>query len=237
MDTKIPMLTNMGRFLRHVFSMLHFSKKKQRPMADRPFTSSKEYWERRYSKGGTSGTGSYGVLARFKADIINDLLITYSINTAIEFGCGDGNQLNLIRYPSYIGYDVSQTSIRKCEQLFSGDNSKEFRHGSVHHGEKSDLALSLDVIYHLVEDEVFERHMTTLFGSARKLVVIYSSNENNSGNEAHHVRHRKFTDWIKQNIPEWSLIKTIPNRHPYKGDGATGSSADFFIYTQHSANN
>lgn len=37
------------------------------------FPSSKEYWEQRYAGGGTSGAGSYGKLAEFKAEIINYL--------------------------------------------------------------------------------------------------------------------------------------------------------------------
>ena len=41
---------------------------------------------------------------------------------------------------------------------------------------------SLDVIYHLVEDEILKSYMTTLFGTARKLVIIYSSNEITPGN-------------------------------------------------------
>lgn len=44
-------------------------------------------------QGGTSGAGSYGVLAEFKAEVINSLLLEHSILTAIEFGCGDGSQL------------------------------------------------------------------------------------------------------------------------------------------------
>ena len=38
-----------------------------------PFQS-KRYWEKRYAQNKTSGTGSYGKLAKFKADIINDFL-------------------------------------------------------------------------------------------------------------------------------------------------------------------
>lgn len=234
---KIPMQDGVRKFIKRVYAHLHNPKDKQLATTNISFTSSQEYWEQRYLQGGTSGAGSYGILAKYKADIINNLLVEHSINSAIEFGCGDGSQLKAIRYSSYIGYDVSQTSIRMCKELFCSDNSKEFHLASEHHGEKSDLALSLDVIYHLVEDEVFEQYMTTLFGTARKLVVIYSSNNNNSNTESKHVRHRKFTDWVEQNIPEWSLIKIIPNKYPYQGDGTKGSFADFFIYTQRIANN
>ena len=37
-----------------------------------------------------------------------------------------------------------------------------------------DLSLSLDVIYHLVEDRVFDLHMKTLFYSS-KYVIIFST--------------------------------------------------------------
>jgi hypothetical protein len=40
-----------------------------------------------------------------------------------------------------------------------------------------DLELSLDVIYHLVEDEVFDAYMRSLFAHAGRFVVIYSSNK------------------------------------------------------------
>jgi hypothetical protein len=36
--------------------------------------------------------------------------------------------------------------------------------------------LSLDVIYHLVETEMFDLHMIHLFQSASRFVIIYSTN-------------------------------------------------------------
>jgi hypothetical protein len=33
----------------------------------------------------------------------------------------------------------------------------------------------MDVIYHLMENAAFENHMHTLFGAARRFVIIYSS--------------------------------------------------------------
>ncbi len=236
MNKNISIRTSLRNLLEYLYTLLRIQKVKPYATTNKNFTSSQDYWEQRYLQGGTSGAGSYGVLAEFKAEVINSLLLEHSILTAIEFGCGDGSQLKKIKYPSYIGYDVSPTAIQKCKNIFRDDKSKEFHFGSEHHGGKSDMTLSLDVIYHLVEDEIFEKYMTTLFGTARKLVVIYSSNENNSGNGSKHVRHRKFTDWVEQNISEWSLIKKIPNKHPYQGNGTKGSFADFFIYTQRSAN-
>src|SRR5690348_11631317 len=59
------------------------------------FAGSSIYWEQRYLAGGTSGAGSFGRLAQFKAETINAFASRANIQTVIEFGCGDGRQLRL----------------------------------------------------------------------------------------------------------------------------------------------
>lgn len=195
------------------------------------FVGSEDYWNRRYALGGTSGPGSYGVLAEFKARVLNELVRDENIRSVIEFGCGDGNQLLLAKYPQYTGFDISERAVSVCRSRFKYDNSKSFKLLSEYSGETAELALSLDVIYHLVEDEVFEMHMGRCFVSATRYVVVYSTNtEQQMSKQAHHVRHRRFTDWIVTNCHGWVLAKHVENLHAYKGDLAVGSSADFFIY-------
>jgi len=98
-------------------------------------------------------------------------------------------------------------------------------------GQQADLALSLDVIYHLVEDPVFQDYMSKLFGAANRYVVIYSSDTNDDrGYKGTHVRHRMFSRWVQKNAKRWKLIQHVPNRYPYKGDYTKGSFAEFFIY-------
>jgi hypothetical protein len=198
---------------------------------NRPITNSAEYWEKRYSAGGDSGAGSYAFFAEFKADVLNRFVSTHHVQTVIEFGCGDGNQLTLAKYPSYLGFDVSATAISHCRKRFPSDSQKSFRLMSEFAGETADLALSLDVIYHLVEDAVFEQCMHTLFRSGSRYVIIYASDtDDNRGYEGTHVKHRKFTQWIQQNAPAWKLLEHLPNRYPYTGDYRKGSFAEFFIY-------
>ncbi len=195
------------------------------------FPGSEKYWEQRYSSGGNSGVGSYNQFAQFKAEIINTFVDKHSVKTVIEFGCGDGNQLLLANYPSYIGIDVSQKVVDLCVDKFSGSTNKQFKLMKDHDKETAELSLSLDVIYHLVEDEVFEAYMQVLFKAANRYVIIYSSDsDDNSGCEGSHVRHRRFTKWIQNNIHRWELIKHIPNKYPYIGDNTTGSFADFYMY-------
>src|ERR1700754_3603743 len=73
------------------------------------FTSSAEYWEERYRYGGNSGAGSYNRLAAFKANVLNEFVAANDIRSVIEFGSGDGAQLELAKYPDYTGVDVSDT--------------------------------------------------------------------------------------------------------------------------------
>ena len=199
--------------------------------SSKPFPGSGKYWEDRYNSEGNSGVGSYGKFAAFKAEVINAFVATRGVQSVVEFGCGDGNQLMLARYPTYAGYDVSETAVRQCQRLFSGDATKMFAFMSQYRGERADLVLSLDVIYHLVEDRVFEDYMRTLVGAADRYVIIYASNsDDNREYQGPHIKHRKFSAWLQQNALDWDLLEHIPNRHPYRGDHTEGSFAEFFIY-------
>jgi len=192
---------------------------------------SPDYWEKRYASGGNSGDGSYGRLSTFKADILNEFLKSENINSVIELGCGDGHQLSIIDYPSYTGLDISPSIIEACKNKFKTDTAKAFKvykPGLLERGElkKADLALSLDVLYHLVEKEVFINYLKDLFSFSNKWVIVYSTNYNE--NEAEHIVHRKFTDEVAQLFPDWRLEKEIKNKYP--GLGEQESMADFFLF-------
>jgi hypothetical protein len=198
------------------------------------FQSSRVYWQQRYATGGNSGSGSYQRLALFKAEVLNDFVHSNHIQSVVEFGCGDGNQLVLAAYPSYLGFDVSLEALTICKSLFVLDHTKQFRLLETYQGEQAELALSLDVIYHLVEDVVFEDYMRRLFNSATRFVIIYSSNtEQNPILRPPHVRHRCFTAWVEQHARDWVLKRHVPNRFPLGCDDQVDqqSFADFFIYT------
>ena len=190
-----------------------------------------QYWEKRYSSGGNSGAGSYGKLALYKAEIINQFVKENSVLSVIEFGCGDGNQLGLANYPTYIGFDVSETAIWICKKRFKTDATKSFRILDDYQGEQADLTLSLDVIFHLLEENLFFEYMRNLFISSNKFVIIYSSNsDDNKDFIGTHMRQWKFTDWVDQNQPDWVLLRHIPNKYPYRKEVKESSISDFFIY-------
>jgi SAM-dependent methyltransferase len=193
------------------------------------FRSSAEYWEQNYARGGTSGPGSYHAAADAKAAFLNDFVRVHEVRSVIEFGCGDGNQLSLADYPRYTGLDVSRSAIELCKRRFAGDATKSFflydgacfadRAGLF----TADLALSLDVIYHLTEDAVFDAYMAHLFAAGARFVVLYATNREIPGT-APHVRHRHFAQWVEAHGQAWQLLHVTPGPNPGQ------DRADFFTY-------
>jgi len=213
---KIPVL---GPFIRNIYRLL-------KPL--KPFSNSESYWENRYMSGGTSGAGSFGKLARYKAEIINGFVCKHNIKSVIEHGCGDGNQLKLAKYKFYTGFDVSSAAISLCKKSFHGDNSKIFKTNEEYNYETAELALSLDVIFHLVEDDIYQSYMKRLFNSSEKFVIIYSSNKDTGPDQ--HERHRKFTVDVDKKFSDWKLVQHIPNKYPFTDNINKGSMSNFYIY-------
>ena len=190
------------------------------------YSNAAAYWENRYRKNGNSGDGSYGKAAIYKASIINHFIQENEIESVIEFGCGDGNQLKQYNIKNYTGYDVAPSSIGKCKSSFKNDTGKRFElYKPFHYKSPSqaaaELALSIDVIYHLVEDKVYRLYMQHLFESSTRYVIIYAWDQEGSQNQ--HVKPREFSTWVNEHQPCWKLIQLITSK-PSEG------YCDFFMY-------
>lgn len=166
--------------------------------------------------------------------MLNEFVRSNAVQSVIEFGCGDGHQLSLATYPSYVGLDVSPSAIERCKQMFAEDDTKSFFLYSTPHFVdranvfRAELAMSLDVIYHLVEDEIFNDYMRHLFDAATRFVIIYSSDDSSIVDSAPHVRHRQFSTWVEENMPTWTLMETVKNPN----DDRAGSVVHFAVYEQ-----
>ena len=127
---------------------------------------------------GTSGAGSYGEVGDFKADIIKNLIDKYDIKSTLEYGCGDGNQIGLIDYDNYIGFDVAEYAVKICESKFKDDPRKKF---SVYDPRtfnftkyNADMVVCLDVLYHITDDNDFNATLDAIFFTSNKLVVLFT---------------------------------------------------------------
>lgn len=193
------------------------------------FRNSTHYWDERYRLGGNSGAGSFGAVARFKADFMNRFVAETGANTVLELGCGDGNQLSLATYPSYLGLDTSNTAVTMCTRKFSGEPSRSFMEYRCEHARtistylSADVTVSQDVIYHLIEDEVFENYMHLMFAACCRYAVFFSSDKEEPGSHLH-VRHRNFTKFAQEHYREFNLVHVEPNPHPDL------SFANFYVF-------
>lgn len=224
------MADSMRRRLRRLVSTLPAARWLARTVLSLGFTNSPDYWEKRYAGGGDSGPGSRNELAEFKATVLKQFISEHGITSVVDLGCGDGRQIGLIEVDRYVGLDVSPTAVDICKNRFKDDPSKTFHVlGSTERFDslsiaKADMAMSLDVLYHLVEDEIFETYLRNLFSSAERFVVIYSTNFDQYG-ESPHVRHRRFTEFVRRHVDGWVFYQKIDN--PHMGDYP---EVDFFIF-------
>lgn len=193
------------------------------------FRTSADYWERRYRAGLDSGDGSHGELADFKRQFLNDFLSRNAVETVIDLGCGDGVQIEGVAFPSYLGLDIAPRAIQMCQERYRTDSAKAFLlipptdSARLELFLSADLTVSLDVIYHLVEEETFERHLAMLFGMSRRHVIVYSS-DSPVVSTLPHVRHREFTSRVASLFPEFELRTRVGNPFP------DVSAAEFFVF-------
>lgn len=195
----------------------------------KPFRSGK-YWEQRYMEGGDSGAGSFGKLAAYKSDYINNLVREFSIESVVEWGCGNGQQLKSFNISDYTGIDISPTAIAQCQEQFAQDADKRFLELKQAGDVEAELSMSLDVLYHLIEDKAYHKHLKQVFDSAQKYVLIYSC-DLEGGSYGVHVKPRKFTRDVERGFPAWRLMRHEVNPFPLDELGPKeGSWSDFYLF-------
>lgn len=194
------------------------------------FRGSTEYWRKRYRLGGDSGEGSSGAAAAYKAAVLNGFVSKHKVGTVIEFGCGDGRQLEYGHYPNYIGVDISLDALEMCRDRFAEDVSKKFITIEDYRGETAELAMSIDVIFHLVEDAVYEEYLKMLFSSGEQFVIIYSTDEVFHGATMKHVRHRNVSNDVAERFPSFQRMLEEEAMLPTPVEFNQGLGTLFLIY-------
>jgi len=194
------------------------------------FHGSDRYWKQRYRLGGDSGAGSSGTAAAYKAQVLNDFVCAHGISDVIEFGCGDGRQLALARYPNYLGLDISPEAINRCRTRFADDPGKHFSLLEEYAGEMASLALSLDVLFHLVEDEIYFAYLARLFAASHRFVIVYSTSRNDAPRTLRHVRHRPVETDIANHFTDFVRLTTLEATLPSPVEQGEGGYTRFFIY-------
>lgn len=215
--------TSPYRFARKIYRFLiKFKKKKEFDYIN--------LWERNYNEGKDSGSGSYGILAEFKSEIINNFVKQHELKNVIEFGCGDGNQLKYMNYKNYLGLDVSKSAIKLCSSIFRDDHAKSFflydpkffyNNGFL----KSELVICLDVLYHIIPEVDFKKTLQDIFSCSSKFIILYTDTESYKNfyyQPDTHIYHRNIFDYLSI-FTEFRIIELIEQRYKKL------SSANFLI--------
>lgn len=183
-----------------------------------------EYRDRRYRAGKDAGEGTREERGSYKAQYVGALIKEREIASVVDWGCGDGQVLEKIDLhgAAYTGLDVSATVIERLRARFSGRPECRFElSDGFDSRNRCDLALSMDVLFHLPSDADYHDYLSNLFGSAERFVLVYST-DCPSGRTAGHVRRRKFSADIAERFPEWELSSLEPPLDE--------SLAAFFLY-------
>jgi SAM-dependent methyltransferase len=194
------------------------------------FRNSRQYWESRYRLGGHSGEGSRGEAQLYKTGVINRFVEDNAINSVIEFGCGDGQQLRTLHIPHYVGVDVSPTVLSVCRKEFGGDPSKDFVLLDHYAGQRAELSMSIDVIFHLVEDNTYDNYLTRLFAAGTRFVIIYSTSTDLADTGVSHVRHRNVLADVAVRFPTFRRMTESEATLPPPVRFDRGHPTSFFLF-------
>lgn len=187
------------------------------PKQFKKFKNSHQYWNNRYDYGGNSGKGSRDSNASSKATFFNQLIKQYGLKFAIELGSGDGENAYLYHIEKYIGYDISPTAVSVATKRNKTRNNVQFFHEkdpffhakstiqSKYDPEES-IAISFDVLFHLVEDAVYKQYLYDLTQGDHYYILIYSTNFDQITQEAH-IKHRRFSEDVCSF--GWSIVQRM----------------------------
>lgn len=171
------------------------------------------YWQDRYRRGGQgrgkgSGSGSVGEAAAFKADVVNGFIRDHDVHSLFDYGCGDGEVAKRIMVDEYVAYDPSVEAVTRCMEA----RNRVGRFISIcvpPMGWQFDLVISLDVIFHLLEDDVYQDYMRNLFAMSSKYVIVHSTNYEKWKQPI--TRHREFI----RDMPAGWMVHLPPVDNPH----------------------
>ena len=189
----------------------------------RSIIDSNSYWTKRYGHfekkkfKGASGNGRMNFRLKYKANVINTIIRKCEVKSVIDYGCGDGLLINLLTVDRYHGIEISQPLVDELLIRFKGQGNYQFGTKACDSGQNFfDLALSIDVIFHLLEDDVYNTYLSQLFNGKSDFVLIKSSNHNEIGTGKNaHIRHRFFLDDVCSRFPQYELIETYGPRRKH----------------------
>ena len=165
------------------------------------------------------GDIGYGIFDEFRKNNPKSRLLTKEYVTMMYY-CVIGDPYLAVKGPQ----NLSLQFLKDINNKFQNNSKYNFDvyNKNYVNNEKYELSLSLDVIYHILDDNEYKKYMEDLFNFSNKYVIIYSNNY--SGHKCGHMYTKIFTKDIKNWFSNYKLKQFIKQKYPEQ------SSADFYIY-------
>jgi 2-polyprenyl-3-methyl-5-hydroxy-6-metoxy-1,4-benzoquinol methylase len=134
-----------------------------------------EYWEKRYSRGGTSGAGSVGKTREWKWKVIDG--VVGPLDSVVDVSCGDLSFWENRDCEKYVGIDISETVIsldrvRRPSWTFvcaPAENKQDV---------KGKTVFCMDVLFHIMDDDKYDRILSNLVSYSTHWIVVSTWYEN-----------------------------------------------------------
>lgn len=148
--------------------------------------NAKTYWNWRYSRGYSSGDGSYGKQLQKKLQWLSGL----NINSISEIGCGDFNfgESLMKMYPGiqYFGQDISNVIIEKNKEKYPNVKFSSLMEDVP----PADMVMCVDVLFHILDIEDYEAVLNKLESIWTNYLVITAYEKDLD--LKNHINERKF---------------------------------------------
>jgi hypothetical protein len=115
----------------------------------------------------------------------------------------------------YQGIDVARSAVERCRELYRDHPNCRFDGYDTVEWKRYDLALSLDVLYHIIDYREYVSYLRRLFGCS-DYVLLYANREARPGEVAHIVNRDNLGEIAKLDLPT-ELIEQ--QQHPTKSTG------------------
>lgn len=172
---------------------------------------SRTYWQHRHTlrKGDwrANGAGSTGIWLDTKRAWVNSLLEESGGGSLLDLGCGDGLVADGFQVEGYTGVDLVPAAVAAARERFAGRPGwavlllDEWEQMML----PVDVAVSMDVILHLIEDAAYFEHLAYLFEVAEHRVGICSTDFEAPAEG--HMRHHQFSIDVEDHFPRWTLVR------------------------------
>lgn len=132
----------------------------------------KDYWEKRYKDGATSGKGSIGKMRLWKWNVIKKYLNT--IDDVLDVGCGDLSFWSNLDCKSYIGIDISPYIISKNQEERPNwkliCSTADIFHSNI----ESRIVLCFDVLFHIINEKSYLTTLKNLISYSKEWIFIHT---------------------------------------------------------------